>query len=117
MITTLAAPIPTDNRRKIMFLQCGGDHLEHRRASSIRRAITPRRSVSFFVQRLRCVVVTSLRKPRSEHRLPYVHLAPALFAGNCVQLPPTLVRGAQLESQRLSLLREVSQRQPLQECP
>jgi hypothetical protein len=45
-------------------------------------------------------------------QLPHLDLTLSLFAGNCVQLPLALVRGAQLESQRLSLLRVVSQQQP-----
>jgi hypothetical protein len=48
---------------------------------------------------LGCAVETSLRKSKSERQLPH-DLNPALFAGNCVQPPQTLVRGAQLESQQ-----------------
>src|SRR5262245_36186034 len=70
--------------------------------------------VSFFDRRRRCASVTSLRKPKSGCQLPY-DLAPALSAGSCAQPPLTLVREALLESQLLSLLRVVSQRQPLGE--
>ena len=67
--------------------------------------------VSSFARQRRCAIVTSLRKSKSEHRLPY-DLTLALFVGNYAQLPPTLVLGAQLGSLRLSLLRVVAQRRP-----
>jgi hypothetical protein len=67
---------------------------------------------SFFDLQRRCAIATSLRKPKSGCRLPY-DPAPVLSAGSCVQPPLALVHETLWESQLLSLLRVVSQRQPL----
>jgi hypothetical protein len=86
-----------------------------------RRLRVPRESsaddappASFSDLQRRCAIATSLRKPKSGCRLPYDR-APVLSAGSCVQPPLALVHETLWESQLLSLLRVVSQRQPLGE--
>ena len=69
---------------------------------------------SFSDLQRRCAIVASQQTPRSGCRLPY-DPAPGLSAGSCVQPPLALVRETLWESQLLSLLRVVSQRQPLGE--